>query len=73
MSDEILLKDVKVHSDKRHKPRYWVTATVFESDSGSDAIQWVIDQVSTVTLDGEMELNHDIVGKDKIDYEKNQE
>jgi len=44
---------IAVYSDKRHKPQYYVTLNdkvVFESDSGSEALQWAIDHVVEQTI-----------------------
>ena len=57
-----------VHSDKERKPRYYVTygigeTVVFESNSGSDAVQWAIDHSNVIEIDGTITLDHSVFGQ----------
>jgi hypothetical protein len=48
-----------VHSDKRRKPRYYVTEreeVLFETDDGAEAVQWTIDQMVPVEIADTIEL-----------------
>lgn len=64
---------VTVYSDKKRKPRYWVSQrkrgveeVLFESDLASEALQWAIDHYNDIGIAGEMELKNGdrIVGKE---------
>ena len=44
---------MNVHSDKKRKPRYWVSEgekILFESDDGTEAVQWAINHTSDVKI-----------------------
>ena len=54
---------MKVHSDSKRKPRYWVEddgKVLFESDDASKVIQWAVDHAGQIELSGVMELKKPI-------------
>ncbi|RLC88027.1 MAG: hypothetical protein DRJ03_03955 [Chloroflexi bacterium] len=54
---------MKVGSNVKRKPRYWVEddgKVLFESDDASEAIQWAIDHAGQIELNGEFELKEPI-------------
>ena len=62
-------KNMKVHSDKKRKPRYYVTEgsrlnekVVHEADDATEVLQWAIDNtsVSLIELEGEFEPTRSI-------------
>jgi len=66
---------MKVHSDSKRKPRYYVEhegKVLFENDDASKVIQWAIDHAWQIELSGIMELKKpiDVTNGTVIEAEK---
>jgi len=54
---------MKVCSDPKRRPRYWVEddgKVLFESDDASEAIQWAVEHAVQIELNGVFELEERI-------------